>query len=113
MSDTKNNERDPRIVSEQVEKKLKECRGVGAELIGNVKLLWAMLKAATAGKNIPKATVATIVGALLYFVIPTDIIPDFIPLAGYLDDATVVGVAISAIGYDIDKFKESTEEEDA
>lgn len=38
----------------------------------------------------PLKVKAAIVGALAYFVLPLDLIPDFIPIAGYGDDAGVV-----------------------
>jgi uncharacterized membrane protein YkvA (DUF1232 family) len=40
----------------------------------------------------------TAVLALLYFISPVDMVPDMIPLTGMLDDATVIGAAISMIG---------------
>jgi uncharacterized membrane protein YkvA (DUF1232 family) len=37
-------------------------------------------------------------GALAYFVAPFDVIPDFIPVAGYADDASVVAATIALLG---------------
>jgi uncharacterized membrane protein YkvA (DUF1232 family) len=37
------------------------------------------------------------VGALAYFVMPFDGIPDFLPLIGFTDDAAVIGATIAAI----------------
>jgi uncharacterized membrane protein YkvA (DUF1232 family) len=39
---------------------------------------------------------ATLFGALAYFVLPIDAIPDFIPGLGFTDDAAVVVAAITA-----------------
>lgn len=39
---------------------------------------------------------ATLFGALAYFVLPVDAIPDFIPGLGFTDDAAVVVAAITA-----------------
>jgi len=40
---------------------------------------------------------AIIYSALAYFVMPTDLIPDFIAGLGYTDDATVLMAALSAV----------------
>ena len=39
---------------------------------------------------------ATLFGALAYFVLPIDAIPDFVPGLGFTDDAAVVVAAITA-----------------
>jgi len=45
------------------------------------------------------ARVRTIlIGALAYFVVPADMIPDFITGFGFADDATVLTAAITAVG---------------
>ena len=39
-----------------------------------------------------------IVSALAYLILPTDMVPDFIPVVGYTDDAAALLAAINAIG---------------
>lgn len=41
---------------------------------------------------------AVCVGALLYFISPIDLIPDNIPVVGYLDDLAVLSLALDFIG---------------
>jgi len=41
---------------------------------------------------------AVLLAALAYFVVPTDVIPDFIAGLGFTDDASVMLTAITAIG---------------
>ncbi len=36
-------------------------------------------------------------GALAYFILPSDVIPDFIPGMGYTDDASVLAAALAAV----------------
>lgn len=43
---------------------------------------------------VPWKVVAAIVAALIYFVSPLDVLPDFIPFIGYLDDAFVIKLAL-------------------
>jgi uncharacterized membrane protein YkvA (DUF1232 family) len=46
----------------------------------------------------PARAKAVLLAALAYFVLPTDIIPDFITGLGYTDDATVLMTAIGIVG---------------
>jgi uncharacterized membrane protein YkvA (DUF1232 family) len=41
---------------------------------------------------------AILLGALAYFVMPADLVPDFLIALGFVDDAAVLMAAISAIG---------------
>jgi uncharacterized membrane protein YkvA (DUF1232 family) len=51
-------------------------------------------------------TLAIAGGALLYSISPSDVIPDFIPGAGALDDALVLGLAIRIVQRDLIKYCE-------
>jgi uncharacterized membrane protein YkvA (DUF1232 family) len=57
-------------------------------------------------KDVPWETIVWIIGAIIYFVNPFDLIPDFIPGVGYLDDAVVIGLAIASFSFDIENFRE-------
>jgi len=45
----------------------------------------------------PLRAKATLMGALAYFVLPTDLIPDFLTGIGFVDDATVLYAAVRAV----------------
>jgi len=76
------------------------------ELITNVKLLFSMANDSIKGKyKIDKMTFAAIAGALAYTAIPTDLIPDFIPGIGFIDDAFVIGWTVNSIKDEIEKYK--------
>ncbi|MDR0926305.1 MAG: DUF1232 domain-containing protein [Ignavibacteria bacterium] len=49
----------------------------------------------------PKWATTIIVGALGYFILPVDIIPDFVPIAGFTDDFMMLSVALAAVGLHI------------
>ncbi len=51
-----------------------------------------------------------IAGALAYVVLPIDIIPDFIPGVGFIDDIFVVGIVIKSLSDEIKRFQASKEE---
>ncbi|MEM8878528.1 MAG: YkvA family protein [Pseudomonadota bacterium] len=48
-------------------------------------------------RNTPAKVRATLIGALAYFVLPLDTIPDFILTIGFGDDATVLLAALSMV----------------
>ena len=49
-------------------------------------------------------TVAMIGGGLLYFILPADLIPDFIPLVGYLDDLAVLTTIMNSLKGEITAY---------
>lgn len=46
----------------------------------------------------PARVKLTLMGALAYFILPIDVVPDFIPLLGFGDDAAVLALAIKLVG---------------
>lgn len=44
--------------------------------------------------------------AIAYFVSPVDVIPDALPIIGYLDDALVLKFVMDFISEDLDAYKE-------
>jgi uncharacterized membrane protein YkvA (DUF1232 family) len=49
-------------------------------------------------RDTPPYVRAVLLGAVAYFVLPADVIPDILPAIGYTDDASVVAAAIAAVG---------------
>jgi uncharacterized membrane protein YkvA (DUF1232 family) len=49
-------------------------------------------------RDTPGYVRATLLGAVGYFVLPTDLVPDFLAGLGFTDDATVIAAAIAAVG---------------
>ena len=48
-------------------------------------------------RETPVQVKAVLLGAIAYFVLPFDFIPDYIPLVGYTDDAAVLAAAIKLV----------------
>jgi uncharacterized membrane protein YkvA (DUF1232 family) len=56
--------------------------------------------------EIPVGSIIAVVAALLYFVSPIDVIPDFIPGVGYLDDLAVIKLCLTMVNADLEDYKE-------
>lgn len=56
-------------------------------------------------KAVPWWVIASIVFTMLYVLNPFDLIPEFIPVVGYLDDATAVTILLSLISHELDLYK--------
>lgn len=52
-------------------------------------------------RQVPWKTIAAVAGALLYVLMPFDLIPDFIPVAGFLDDAGVIAACLTLVSDDL------------
>ena len=57
--------------------------------------------------QISDKTKLIIAGTLAYVVLPIDVIPDFIPIVGWLDDIFVLGLAMSTLEDEIQEYKRS------
>jgi uncharacterized membrane protein YkvA (DUF1232 family) len=85
-----------------------EGNGPLGKFIGDLKLLFGIVGDYWNGayREVPWYTIAAIVAALLYVLSPVDMIPDFIPVFGYLDDAAVVAWCLYLVRTDLSIYKE-------
>lgn len=80
------------------------------------KIMYGMLKDYRKGiyTNVPWFTIASIAFSFLYILNPFDIVPDFIPGIGYVDDFAVISFALKFIESDLHNYLdwklENTEE---
>jgi uncharacterized membrane protein YkvA (DUF1232 family) len=74
----------------------------------DIVLLLAVVSAYITGRytKIPFKTLAMILGALTYFLSPLDLIFDFIPVIGFLDDVFIIGMTLKYAHDDLQTFKE-------
>lgn len=100
---------DVRYALERTGAKLKSVSKSGQhqvqQMTRQARLLYQMLKDAVGGRfKVPWATVSAATAALLYFISPIDLLPDFIPGAGLIDDALVIAMAISLARMDLRRY---------
>tara|TARA_R110000850_G_scaffold182360_1_gene307772 strand:+ start:24384 stop:24797 length:414 start_codon:yes stop_codon:yes gene_type:complete len=76
------------------------------------KVLFSMLRDYTTRRytEVPWYIISSIGAALLYVISPIDLIPDFIPFIGYLDDATVLAFCLKLVHKEILVYKAWKEE---
>ena len=56
-------------------------------------------------KTFQKTAIGIVAGTLLYFVAPLDLLPDFLPAVGYIDDFAVIAFAVNAVREEIERFR--------
>ncbi len=96
-------------------KKADENKGALAESWDNLQLLFDLVGAWRRGeyRKIPTGSLITIIAAIIYFVSPIDLIPDFIIGLGIVDDAAVIGFVLKQITNDLEKFRFWKENQEA
>jgi len=72
-----------------------KMRAIGARLPFAEDLLAAYYCAFD--RDTPFQVKAALLGALAYFVLPFDVIPDFLPVIGFADDAAVLATAVKLV----------------
>ncbi len=92
---------------DEIEGKFKSSGPLG-RFIADLKLLFSLIQDYFKGeyRKVPFWTIAAIVAALLYVLNPIDIIPDFIPGVGYIDDALVVAACLAMIEHDLHAYRD-------
>ena len=86
-------------------KQKEKIQEVTEELIALIELVKAYTKGEYRG--VPWKVIVYAIAAIIYFVNPIDIIPDFIFGIGFLDDATVIAFVANAIREELKRFAES------
>ncbi len=104
--------RDPEKAKRLVDEAIKKAKGKNKGPLGEVwRYLTALIRLTRAYFNrqytdVPWQTIVLAIAALIYFVSPIDLIPDFIPVVGYLDDVTIISFVVASIKADLDNFLE-------
>lgn len=67
-----------------------KLKSIGRNLKNEIDFYRALSK----DNRVPKISKALLAAALFYFLLPFDLIPDFIPVIGHLDDLVVIPLLI-------------------
>ena len=78
------------------------------EHLETFKLVWSLLKDYRSGvyKNVPWKFIAALGFAVAYLVSPVDVIPDFIPFVGFVDDIAVFGLVVKSFATELNAYKD-------
>ncbi|GGI28829.1 YkvA family protein [Pedobacter mendelii] len=70
-------------------------------------LLFAVAKDYVNGDytELPKRSIIAILGGLIYFLSPIDVVPDFIPVLGFVDDIFILNLVYKQVLKDLEKYK--------
>lgn len=92
---------------DEIEQKFKGSGPLG-KFIADVKILFSMIQDYWSGnyRKVPWTTIAAAVATLAYVLSPIDLIPDFIPFIGLVDDALVISLCLAAIDSDLQAYAE-------
>jgi uncharacterized membrane protein YkvA (DUF1232 family) len=84
----------------------KELGSLAQEAWETLQSLFRLIKLSLSGEytELPATTVVAAVAVLIYFMSPIDLIPDFIPVLGLLDDMALVAWFSTSIKHELDKF---------
>jgi uncharacterized membrane protein YkvA (DUF1232 family) len=56
-------------------------------------------------RDIPLDSLIMVVAGLVYVVSPLDLIPEFVPVAGYVDDVVAVGFVVRQVHHELEAFR--------
>ena len=91
-----------RKASEKAIQKKSALKNVWEDLMA----LFRLLKAWISGdyRGVTWQTILLVLTAVLYFVMPLDVIPDFIAMLGFIDDAAIIAYVVNAIRDELNAF---------
>ena len=99
----------PEKVAQEKDKTLDKIKNASAlsGLFDNIRTSYDMVSDSVTGKyqGVAKSTLALLAGGLAYLALPIDLVPDFIPVAGWVDDAAVLAWIFKRCADEFQKYK--------
>ncbi|MCP3031509.1 DUF1232 domain-containing protein [Halobacillus sp. A1] len=94
-------------VIDQARNKSFNNKGPLSEVWHELQLMFNMVRDWIRGdyRNAPVGSIIAIIGGLLYLIMPFDAIPDFIPVAGLIDDVYILNLVIKQVRADLNDYK--------
>jgi uncharacterized membrane protein YkvA (DUF1232 family) len=91
---------------ERLERKLEKVPVVGKQL-SNIPMLVSLVRSYIRKdyRDVPLGSIIAIVSALIYFLSPNDLLPDSIPVLGYVDEAAVFAFVWKMVADDIEEYR--------
>jgi uncharacterized membrane protein YkvA (DUF1232 family) len=102
--------KNPELLNDLIQKADKKALEKGRSVLGeawdSLATCFRMLRAYARGeyRNIPWKTLVAIIGAMVYFVMPLDFIPDFIFGFGFTDDVALILLTVKSFKDDIENY---------
>ena len=100
----------PEKVAQEKDKTLDKIKNASAlsGLFDNIRTAYDMVSDSVTGKykGVAKSTLALLAGGLAYLALSLDLVPDFIPVAGWVDDAAVLAWIFKRCADEFQKYKD-------
>jgi uncharacterized membrane protein YkvA (DUF1232 family) len=95
-----------RRLAEQVREKADRQQGRLAEVWQSLMTLQRLVRAWASGRyrRVPWRSIALAIAALIYFLMPLDVMPDWLIGVGFIDDASFIAFVVKSIQDDLDNF---------
>lgn len=102
-----NKEKLAELVQEAADKAVATGSKPLGEIWEQLTAAFRLLKAYANGsyRQVPWSSIVMIVASLLYFVMPADLVPDFLFAIGLMDDAALLAYTLKTLSDDLTQFK--------
>lgn len=89
------------------EKRLKLIPKIGG-WASDIAVMLSMIRAYVKKQynDVPTMSILLAIAAVIYVVNPFDIVPDVLPIVGYVDDAAAITMVLQSLHIDLKKYKE-------